>query len=176
MDKLSVNFISGSKEDGVCNPMDCNRSGSSVHGILQARTLEWVAIPFSRRSSWSKDQTRISYISCIDRWVLYHWHHLGRLGENIYKPKMHCVCWDWGPVGEMTWRALPEQTLRYSTDVRESGYQMCPVNFQKHSVLFPNKYSYRLANDFSMDGRSNVKTIHLSLTEWYLSLGYLPWK
>ena len=68
-------------------------------------------------------------------------------------------------MGEMTWRALPEQTLRYSTDVRESGYQMCPVNFQKHSMLFPNKYSYRLANDFSMDGRSNVKTIHLSLTE-----------
>lgn len=79
-------------------------------------------------------------------------------------------------MGEMTWKPHPEQTLRYSADVRESGYQMCPVNSQKHSVLFPNKYSYRLVNDFSMDGRSNVKTIHLSLTEWYLSLGYLPWE
>ena len=35
----------------LCNPMDCNLPGSSVHGILQARILEWVAIPFSRGSS-----------------------------------------------------------------------------------------------------------------------------
>ena len=35
----------------LCNPMDCSLPGSSVHGILQARTLEWVAIPFSRGSS-----------------------------------------------------------------------------------------------------------------------------
>ena len=54
----------------LCNPMDCSPLGSSVHGILQARILEWVAISFSRGSSWSRDQT---CISCIDRWVLYHW-------------------------------------------------------------------------------------------------------
>ena len=47
----------------LCNPMDCSPPGSSVHGILQARTLEWVAIPFSRRSSWPRDQTWISCIS-----------------------------------------------------------------------------------------------------------------
>ena len=35
----------------LCNPMDCSPPGSSVHGILQARILEWVAIPFSRGSS-----------------------------------------------------------------------------------------------------------------------------
>ena len=35
----------------LCNPMECNPSGSSVHGILQARVLEWVAISFSRGSS-----------------------------------------------------------------------------------------------------------------------------
>ena len=35
----------------LCNPMDCNLPGSSVHGILQARILEWDAIPFSRGSS-----------------------------------------------------------------------------------------------------------------------------
>ena len=35
----------------LCEPMDCNPPGSSVHGILQARIQEWVAIPFSRRSS-----------------------------------------------------------------------------------------------------------------------------
>ena len=41
-------------------------------GILLARILEWAAISFSRGSSQPRDQTRISYISCISRWVLYH--------------------------------------------------------------------------------------------------------
>ena len=43
----------------LCDPMDCGPPGSSVHGILQARVLEWVAIPFSRESS----QTRVSCVA-----------------------------------------------------------------------------------------------------------------
>ena len=43
----------------------------SVHGILKARTLEWVAMPTSRESSQPTARTHISYISCIVRWVLY---------------------------------------------------------------------------------------------------------
>ena len=42
----------------LCNPMNYSLPASSVHGILQARILEWVAIPFSRGSSQSRDQTR----------------------------------------------------------------------------------------------------------------------
>ena len=45
-------------------------SGSSVHGISQARILEWVAISFSRGYSWPRDQT---LVSCIGRQILYHW-------------------------------------------------------------------------------------------------------
>ena len=40
----------------LCNPLDCSPPGSSVHGILQARILEWVAIPSSKTSSWPKDR------------------------------------------------------------------------------------------------------------------------
>ena len=47
----------------LCNPMDCSPPGSSVHGILQARILEWVPIPFSRESSQPRDQTRVSCIA-----------------------------------------------------------------------------------------------------------------
>ena len=47
----------------ICNPMDCSLPGSSAHGTLQARILEWVAIPFSRGSSWSWDQTQASCIA-----------------------------------------------------------------------------------------------------------------
>ena len=45
----------------LCDPMDCSPPGSFVHGILQARLLEWVSIPFSRGSSQPRDQTRVSY-------------------------------------------------------------------------------------------------------------------
>ena len=41
----------------LCDPMDCSPPGSSVHGILQARILEWVAISFSRGSSQARDGT-----------------------------------------------------------------------------------------------------------------------
>ena len=49
----------------LCNPMDYSPPGSLVHGIFQARILEWVAMPFSRGSSWPRDQTHISWISCF---------------------------------------------------------------------------------------------------------------
>ena len=60
----------------LCDPMDCNLRGSSVHRILQAKILEWVAIPFSRGSSEPRDGTCVSYVSCPDRQVLHHLCHL----------------------------------------------------------------------------------------------------
>ena len=42
----------------LCDPMDCSLSGYSVHGILQARIMEWVTIPFSRGSSQLRDRTQ----------------------------------------------------------------------------------------------------------------------
>ena len=44
-----------------CDPIDCSPPGSSIHGILQARMQEWVATPFSRRSSWPRDWTQVSH-------------------------------------------------------------------------------------------------------------------
>ena len=51
----------------LCNPMDCSPPASSVHGIFQARILEWTAMLFSRRSSKPRDLIHVSYVSCIDR-------------------------------------------------------------------------------------------------------------
>ena len=61
----------------LCDPMDCSPPGSSVPGILQARILEWVAMPSSRGSSQPRDWTHVSCISSIGRRVLYHLCHLG---------------------------------------------------------------------------------------------------
>ena len=46
----------------LCDPIDCSLPGSSIHGIFQARILEWVAISSSRRSSQPRDQTPVSHI------------------------------------------------------------------------------------------------------------------
>ena len=66
--------------------MDCSPPGSSVHGIPQARILEWVAMPSSQGSSQSKPRTHVFYVSCIGRLVLYHQRHLG--SPLSYR----CVC------------------------------------------------------------------------------------
>ena len=60
----------------LCDPVDCSPPGSSVHGILLARILEWVATSFSRGYFRPRDQT---CLLCLLHWVLYHWRHLGSL-------------------------------------------------------------------------------------------------
>ena len=55
----------------LCDPMDCSPPGSSVHGIHQARILEWIAISFSRGSSQPRDRTQVSHIvgRCFNLWA-----------------------------------------------------------------------------------------------------------
>ena len=67
----------------LCDPMDFSPPGSPVHGIFQARILEWVAMPSSRGPSQAKNRTCVSYVSGIGRRVLYHWCHLG---SPVYMP------------------------------------------------------------------------------------------
>ena len=78
--------------------MDCSQPGLFVHGILQATMLEWAAMPCSRGSSWTGDQTHNSCISCIGRWVLYHKCHLGTVSKPALHPKpelvaLHRILW-----------------------------------------------------------------------------------
>ena len=77
----NISPVPGSESQHVCvcsvtsvmsDPMDSSPPGSFVHGILQARMLEWAAIPFSRGYFQSRDQTRISYDSYLGRRVLYY--------------------------------------------------------------------------------------------------------
>ena len=57
----------------LCNPMDCSLPGSSVLGILQAKLLEWVAIPVSKGCSQPRNQTWIFRVSCTGKRIFYHW-------------------------------------------------------------------------------------------------------
>ena len=71
----------------LCDPMDCSPPGSSVHGIFQARILEWVAISFSRGSSWPRNWTHLcrlkSRFCILTRSPKGMWIHL--------KDKNHCT-------------------------------------------------------------------------------------
>ena len=76
----------------LCNLMDCSPPDSPVDGISQARILDWVAISYSRGSSWPRDET---HIACIGRWILVPpgkpWHHL----LSTYGAEQ-CILWGEG--------------------------------------------------------------------------------
>ena len=67
-----------------CNPISYSPPDSTVHGILQARILEWVAVTSSSGSFQCRDQTHISYISCTGRQFLYHWSGFLFLLQRIF--------------------------------------------------------------------------------------------
>ena len=78
----------------LCHSIVYSPPGSSDHGVLQARTLEWVAISFSRGSSQPRDQT---LVYCIGRWILWHWAtrkaQTGKLTDKNHEDeKIICQC------------------------------------------------------------------------------------
>ena len=89
------------------DPVDCSPPGSSVHGILQARVLERVAISFSRGASQLRDETHVSCVSCTGRWIFY-----------------HCVIW----------KALTLHTM--TVTITQSCPTLCnPMAYTVHGIL-----------------------------------------
>ena len=68
------------------DPRGCSPSGSSVHRILQARILKWVAMPSSRGTFRPRGRNCISKVSCFGRQALYYWCHLGSPREWVAIP------------------------------------------------------------------------------------------
>ena len=101
----------------LCDPV--GPPGSSVHGILQARILEWVANSSSRGSSRPSDGTQVSCISCSGRWILLPLCHLGSSLGSLFGPnegqegdtagwfvKVQCITAGWKP-GQPLWSYAP---------------------------------------------------------------------
>ena len=94
---LLSGFLGGGCCVRLCDPMDCSSPGPTVHGISQARIMEWVAIPVSRGSSppgikpaspdWQVDSLPLSHqgrpVSYLPRAVVTKYHKLGGLKEQI---------------------------------------------------------------------------------------------
>ena len=110
------------------DPMDCSPTGSSVHGISQARILEWVAISFSRGSSQPRDGM---CISCIGRRILYHWatreaQNYSSVKAIAQKTKQKRVIWSpWVMWGLPFFYHRPESNSRMPSQVRRWPDPMC---------------------------------------------------
>ena len=85
----------------LCDSVDWSRPGSSVHGVLQARILEWVAMPSSRGSFWPRYRTQVSCVSCIASRFFTCWAireaqglpHWGSLQGSEGEISKYSVCW-----------------------------------------------------------------------------------
>ena len=110
----------------LCDPMDCSLPGSSVQGISQARILEWVAISFSRGSSWSRDQT---WVSCIAGRVFTVW-----ATREAYKPLIQEVIEAYSSAGK-------ESTCNVGRPHFDSWVKMIPWRrkWQPTPVLLPGE-------------------------------------
>ena len=85
----------------LCNPMDFSPPGSSVRGILQARVLDWVAMPSFRGSSQPRDQIRAFCVSCTEGILFTHWlstvSHSGWPRTTTHGVLRHLSSWEeWG--------------------------------------------------------------------------------
>ena len=132
----------------LCNPIDCCPPGSSVHGILQARILEWVAIPFSRVSSQPRDQTQVSHIAgrFFTTWATKEaqiWGRLLHLSPSTCKKEAHhssgflIICLQtilhWGTLLQSIYRVI-WKAASFGVEPRaREGFVACPV-FSKSSL------------------------------------------
>ena len=107
----------------LCDPMDCDLLGFSVHGILQARMLAWVALPFSRASSQPRDGTRTSCGSCI----------AGRFftTKPPRKPFPHC---------SESVLALHLHSIMFSNKRKRNAFQFLHMEVLQKWDLFPPYY------------------------------------
>ena len=146
----------------LCEPLDCNPPGTFVHGILQARRLEWVAMPPSRGSSRPRDGT---HISCTGRQILYHLSPTGSPKEEVALGIHHTL----HPVFLVASRA-PEQIrgrflnyrdklgflllndgtvrtifVKHASSNQDAGNGLPAA---KHFIFFPSKLNYRVGLHF----------------------------
>ena len=103
----------------LCDPLDCSPPGSSVHGILQARILGWVAIPVSRGTSWPKNQTQVPFIAggfftiwasrdAVD-WLCPSINASLAMNDQLWKLEARSQLWN---STHLTWTLMEQKRLR----------------------------------------------------------------
>ena len=116
----------------LCNSMNCYKPGSSVHRILKARILEWVAVPFTRGSSWPRDRTQVSRI--VGRFFTV-W---GTREAQLPISYLFHTCWC-KTVLLSTHRTLPFPHCVHVCSLRLHLYS-CPGNGSSSTSFLDSKY------------------------------------
>ena len=135
----------------LCDPMDCSLPGSSVHGIFQARILEWVATSYSKGSSWPRDRTCVSCISHLGRQILYHFTTSFKApGVGDGQESLACYSpWGWTWLGD--WN---EQVLKILPSVGEKNLDIWVSD------------SFRTGTDFKWPEVNSRKSQRKNQTVW----------
>ena len=114
----------------LCDPRNCSPPASSVHGILQARIQEWVAIPFSRGSSWPRDWTQIS---CTAGGFFTVW-TTREASRRMCTGYMHLLrCFTWGAWTFVDFGSCRESWNQSPADTKGQGYSQSPEHWPAQS-------------------------------------------
>ena len=163
-------------EDAGAHMLSCFSHiwGSSGHGILWARILEWDVMSSSRESSLPKDPTIISDISCIGRWVLYHW-LISEAQEPVkipnweaastpqqrpLSPSMQVFLRHSGPGLQIGWAGKHQGNSHSSSPLvpLELGTRTPWVLPGKHSPRSPDRQ--RTLRGMAVEGKKSAITLH----------------
>ena len=147
----------------LCDPTDRSPPDPSVRRIPQARLLEWVAMPSSRGSSRPRDQTHVSCISHIGRWVLYHsshcWYSKGQLWRSDIQERHQCSCW-FPLTYTIPWRWLMSRAL--TPRVFPNAYSGCLIK-----AVGGNHYCYHQCKCMILSKSLLCETVHFSFYSFY---------
>ena len=110
-----------------CDLVDCSLPGSSVHGIFQAKILELVAISYSRRSSQPRNWTQVS---CIGRWILYHW-------APRDAPRHDYLCYSFGALGSIAFYLADSILVSFGDQLSPIGCSLrLGIYFSQTALLY----------------------------------------
>ena len=142
----------------LCNPMDCSLAGSSVHGIFQARVLEWVAVSFSRGSFWPRDRTRVSHI-VGRRFTIWATREVLGDTQEVSFQRGKCTPQSPSAVWSLIFR-LPSLTIWWRSRSKEEHRRSCSLR-----VLQIRMQPLKFGAFFERSASANVLLIHSS-QEW----------
>ena len=135
--KLKVKMLVTQSRPTLCDSMDCSPPGSSVHGILQARILEWDTIPFCRGSSWPRDRTQVSSIegNFFIIWATREAHSINTPAKSLQSCLTLCDPTDGSPPGspihgfsrQEHWNGLPFPSPMHESENESEVAQSCPT-------------------------------------------------
>ena len=167
----------------LCDSMDCNPLHSSVHEIFQSRTLEWIAIPFSRGCSQPRDQTWVFFIVCrvFTTWAT--WEALKSSSVQFSHLVMSSSLWSHG-----LWHTrlpCPSATPGvYSNSCSLSQWchptiSSSVIAFSSHPLSFPASRSFQMSQLFTSGGQSigvsASTSVLLMNTQDSSPLGWIGW-